>query len=413
MIYIGNTVVNTFYNNTYRPQIYIGNFQTWPVGATITVSPSSTAITSASNSVVFTVTSSESSWSVESNSAWATVTKNNNTRATATISENTAIASRSATISFKYNGSTYATASITQAAAAPYLNISPTSRSISEAAATGSVTVTTNIPTWDAYETPDYNWFSITKNGNTVTWSANANDGDNQRQAFITFSGNGISKQFTLTQDASYYFHPWTNSPMYISSGSNVNIDYAIESRKGNNPVDVSYSIGSNNIGLYYISSSVTSYYYVFTFGCRANTATTSASAVVTFTQNISYNQETLKVVQEGMHTISGLTYAATYNGWVLGTYVASYNGTTPMVAIVIVRQTPVNYQYTAHFNMYGGYGPAGSTPTFINVTTADTFTIYPNTTINIPSGDTCYGSIIYSPRPNQQIYYADTLTVV
>lgn len=422
MIDLGNFVIRdiTLGNFVIR-NISLGNYTIWPSddggggGGTdyITLSSYSASIGSGSNSSNIYVTASTTAWTVStSDSSWLTVSKSSGTMARYSAAQNGG-AARTGYIYFIINSQTAATFTITQNAAAPYLNISPTGATPDYLATAGTITVDTNLSSWNVYE--NYNWITVTKGTNKVTWNITENTNTATRQGWIVISGGTISKEFQLTQYAGYVFQfagGGTSQAITVSSGAGT-VAVSVRSEYHSNPLPVSSAIGRNDIGLQLQSFASGSGYFNYTFHYNARTATTSGMAAVTFTQQGTSKTVGFQVYQNPMYVpteIPGVHSAATYGDWVLGTITTSYTTTglgpnQPVNGIYIVAHNPITSDYHAYIgSMVYQTGPmnTGQTPTSYTLE-AQTYEIPANSTFTV-SGTTYYGKMIVSPTPRQQI---------
>jgi hypothetical protein len=99
------------------------------------------------------------------------------------------------------NGSV--TVPITQAAGqAASLSVSPSSSTVTAASGSTQVTVTSTHISSVSYVISDEWIYQVVKNGDVYTLRYTANPGTTQRQATVTFYGDGLSSTYTLTQEA-------------------------------------------------------------------------------------------------------------------------------------------------------------------------------------------------------------------
>lgn len=169
-------------------------------GATpyLTADPLSANVSSASGTVVFTI-SSNITWAVTDNASWATPVKTDNQTLTVSYDENTVVSARTATITLSGPGVDDVVLSLNQAAATPVLTVDPSSRNVDAQAGTVTFNVSSNI-NWTFSETAD--WITGTKTNNTtLTIDYTENPEVISRNAMITLSGPGVSDQsVSLTQ---------------------------------------------------------------------------------------------------------------------------------------------------------------------------------------------------------------------
>ena len=103
------------------------------------------------------------------------------------------------------------------AAEVPSMVISPTSSSVSGSAGTVDITVRSTNISDISYSISD-SWITYSsKSGSVYTFSYTANTTTSQRQGTITFSGGGLSKTFTLTQEGQGGSDPLSVSPTELN----------------------------------------------------------------------------------------------------------------------------------------------------------------------------------------------------
>jgi predicted metal-dependent phosphotriesterase family hydrolase len=159
---------------------------------TLSVTPESRSISSASGITTFTVTSNID-WSVSESSNWLTATKTDANTLTVSYDENISLDSRSAEITVIGAGVISQNIMVNQSGVSPALSVTPESRSISSASGTTTFTVTSNID-WSVSESS--NWLTATKtDANTITVSYDENISLDSRSAEITISGTGVTSQ--------------------------------------------------------------------------------------------------------------------------------------------------------------------------------------------------------------------------
>ncbi len=175
--------------------------------ASLTVSPSSLSLGAASGSNDQISVSSNVSWSASDNASWLSVSpsngSNNGTVTVTATSENTSTNSRSATVTISGNGITR-NVSVTQNGAASTLTVSPSSLSLGAASGSNDqISVSSNV-SWSASD--NASWLSVSpsngSNNGTVTVTATSeNTSTNSRSATVTISGNGITRNVSVTQN--------------------------------------------------------------------------------------------------------------------------------------------------------------------------------------------------------------------
>ena len=237
--------------------------------SSLSISPSSNSVTNSSGSVQITVTAVGISEINYSCTSWISYSGKSGSVYTFTYTANTTTSQRTGTITF-YGGGLSETYTLIQAAgSAPSLVVSPTSDSVSSGSGTYQVTVTpTNISSV-SYSISD-NWLSYSsKSGNVYTFSYTANTTSAQRQSVVTFTGDGISRTFTLTQAGSSYGELSANpsSLTFTKTGGQqtISLTYTgVLHLRSDTPdwiSEVSYDIGGSPKNYYVTASENTSQY--------------------------------------------------------------------------------------------------------------------------------------------------------
>ncbi|MCX6585797.1 MAG: S8 family serine peptidase, partial [Acidobacteria bacterium] len=161
---------------------------------TVTLSPAAAAAAAAGATGVITVTPSPStytSWTVTGNPAWLTVSTTGNT-VNWTAQANNSVTARSATLII--GDKSFA---LSQSGATGSLTLNPTSASAPAPGGTGAITVTptpADFNTWTVSTPPA--WLTVSTTGNTINWTASANNSVTSRSATLTIG----DKSFTLSQ---------------------------------------------------------------------------------------------------------------------------------------------------------------------------------------------------------------------
>lgn len=174
---------------------------------TLSVDPSVLGYTEAGGGKVLDVTYEAPLTTNEASApSWLTISSVNMDQThksyTISASQNNTLSARSFDLEFTdANGSV--TVPITQAAGqAASLSVSPSSSTVTAASGSVQVTVTSTHISSVSYVISD-NWINqVVKNGDVYTLSYTANPGTTQRQATVTFYGDGLSSTYTLTQEA-------------------------------------------------------------------------------------------------------------------------------------------------------------------------------------------------------------------
>lgn len=249
------------------------------VAEVITLSKTSDSVSSSSGTTSVTATGA-SNIQVNVSESWMTYSVSGSTY-TFSYSANTGSSSRTATATFTAPGATSATYTLTQAAPAASLSISPTSKSVS--GASGRVDITVNATGISdlqyTFSSEGVFVFSHTE-GNVYVFSYfNNTSSTTGRAAMIYFSGGGLTKIFTLNQDAGsttvFNLIPTSDS---VDGGSGyvyVTISEDNVSHSSiNRSIDVSW--------LSYVSSAGMIDKYMY----RANPTGNPRTATVTYTAN-------------------------------------------------------------------------------------------------------------------------------
>ena len=244
--------------------------------ASMSISPSSDSVTSASGSVQVTVTTvniSSVSYTI-SDTSWITYGGKAGDVYTFNYSSNTSSSSRTGTVTFT-GGGLSRTYTLNQAGEAQAsLTVSPSSDSVSNTSGSVQVTVTATNISSVSYSISD-NWLSyVSDSGGVYTFSYTANTGV-QRQSVVTFSGGGLSRTYTLTQEAG------TQASLSISPSSD-----SVSKAPGSVQITVTSS-GISNIT--YTISDMTWVAYasksgnIYKFNYQANNTTSVRTATITF----------------------------------------------------------------------------------------------------------------------------------
>jgi hypothetical protein len=172
---------------------------------TLSVSPMSLTFTASETGArSITVTTTASSWNMTTNDSWIQLTKQGNV-ISVTVSSNSSTSSRSGTIKVTA-ASLERTVTVIQNGKEPDPYISVSSASLNFGASSPSaqtVTVTTNVSSWNATTTAS--WLTLTQQSNTLRVSATTNT-SSARSATIRFTAGTASVTVSVTQDGS---NPW------------------------------------------------------------------------------------------------------------------------------------------------------------------------------------------------------------
>jgi hypothetical protein len=193
--------------------------------ASLTVTPTVQSVATTAGSLNITVASNVA-WSVSSNAAWLTASPtsgSNNGTVTANYTANTG-AARTGILTFTGGGITR-TVTITQAAPV-FLTVTPSTQSVSKAAGTFGITVSSNIA-WTI--SSNAAWLTTSpvsgSNNGTVNASYAANTGA-ARTGILTFSGAGLTQTVTVSQadGRTFYVSPETYAAPATSGSFTLNV---------------------------------------------------------------------------------------------------------------------------------------------------------------------------------------------
>ena len=167
----------------------------------ISVSPKSKNVGNTSGTVQVTVTgSSDITYTISS--SWLTYQSKSGNVYTFAYAQNSTSSQRTTTVTFSASGMKDGTFTLTQAASAPAsLTISPTSNTVISSSGSVQITVTSSGISDIQYSISD-NWITYGgKSGNVYTFNYSSKASTGQRTGTIIFSGGGLSKTYTLTQE--------------------------------------------------------------------------------------------------------------------------------------------------------------------------------------------------------------------
>ncbi len=232
-----------------------------PVVARLTITPTSADHNSDSATGSFSV-SSNVSWVVSTNNTWITLGKNsgkNNETVNYAVSANTG-SSRTGTITITGGGITH---KFTLRQNPPNtLAISKENKTHTSSSGTGSISVSSNV-SWSASKTAS--WITITSgstgsNKGTVKYSVSANTGS-ARSGTITISGGGITRIFTVSQDAPIVLtiSPESRNHSSSSGTGNIsvssNVSWSVKKSASWITINTGSSGSSNETVNYYVSA--------------------------------------------------------------------------------------------------------------------------------------------------------------
>ena len=178
------------------------NFIINQAAGAISVSPASSNVGSTSGTVQVTVTgSSDITYTISS--SWLTYQSKSGKVYTFAYEQNSTSSQRTTTVTFSASGMKDGVFTIIQdAASAPAsLTISPTSNTVISSSGSVQITVTSSGISDVQYSISD-SWITFGgKSGNVYTFNYSSKTSSGQRTGTIIFSGGGLSKTYTLTQE--------------------------------------------------------------------------------------------------------------------------------------------------------------------------------------------------------------------
>ncbi|KPA11778.1 secreted protein containing APHP domain protein [Candidatus Magnetomorum sp. HK-1] len=242
-----------------------------PAPERLDVSPTSKNFSYSGGSVSINV-STNISWNVTETTGWLSVSKSGSAFSVQ-CNANETTSQRSATISVS-GGSLSRQVQITQSPAPERLEINPTSKIFSDTGGSVTINVSANI-SWSVSK--NQTWLSITStngiNDGAFSINCEANSTVNQRNATVTISGSGLSKQVQITQNGgseSLTVNPTSKTFSSVGGNQSINVvsntSWNVTSNKS--WLSVSPSSGANNSS--------------FNINCTANSATTQRSGIIT-----------------------------------------------------------------------------------------------------------------------------------
>ena len=203
----------TVYDSTYPANTFT---QTVYQDGDITISPTSLNFNENGGSQTVTISNIYSDWGVSNENipSWMTVTTNNNIL-TVSVSANNTSSQRTAQLpvrTFTYFGTNVTTLTVTQDPA-PVFSVSPTTLSFSAGGQTKTATLS-NRPSSIYITNPT--WVTVTRNDNTVSITAAANNTGAQRTGTVTFTDNDDSTN-TCSISVSQSYSALSVSPTSLS----------------------------------------------------------------------------------------------------------------------------------------------------------------------------------------------------
>lgn len=253
------------------------------VEPSITVSPTTQNVSSSGGSVTASlVTNNIDTLTYSISDSWVTFRSNLGLMYNFDYTANTSTSSRTAVVTFTGTGSggtTTATYTIVQEGAEAYLSISPTSSiENGEYYSIISITVSTNISnvTYNISDTSWIQYMDLTQG--VYRFRISANSGSSTRTGTITFSGGGLSQDYTVTQLVSgegylnVYPGPYTHNLQEI----NTSIGYpggTFDVIVDTNLTPVTYTIGDNHIQFESKTDNI------YTFRCGVNSSSINVNS--------------------------------------------------------------------------------------------------------------------------------------
>jgi len=220
----------------------VWSFTIQPTPVTLTISPSSRGHTSAAATAQEIDVSANVSWTATESLSWITVTGgssgSNNGTVTYSVAANSASTSRSGSITVSGSGITR-TFTVNQEAVPSSLTISPSSRDHTSAAVSAQeIDVSANV-SWAVAES--LTWVTITggatgSGNDTVTYSVAQNSETIERFGIITVTGGGLTRSFTVNQEAA-------PSSLTISPSSRDHTSAAVSAQEIDISANVSWAV--------------------------------------------------------------------------------------------------------------------------------------------------------------------------
>ena len=160
----------------------------------LSVEPKTLTFTDQEQTQDVVITTNQESWDAVSNQTWCTITKGTD-KFTVAAAANTTIDERTATITVSAGNAANVTIEVKQSGTAHTLSVTP-NEPISftkngGASDAKTITVSTNVSTWNAVS--DQTWCTVTKGTNQFTVTASALTGNESRSASITVSAGKAS----------------------------------------------------------------------------------------------------------------------------------------------------------------------------------------------------------------------------
>ena len=254
------------YNNMY---VFIS--QAAKIQSSLVISPTSQSVGSSAGTVDITVRSSGiSEISYDITGDWITYSSKSGSVYTFSYEQNPTTSVREGTITFS-GGGISKTFKLTQREGEVSLVISPTSSSVGSSAGTVEITVSSSGISDINYTISD-SWITYSsKSGSVYTFSYAAKTSAGQRTGTITFSGGGLSKTYTLTQEGISTDSITVNKNILsVANGGGYLRDFLTVTYTGKVTVESSFWI----TGVSSFSSTGT---YKYSFSVSGNTETESS----------------------------------------------------------------------------------------------------------------------------------------
>ena len=255
------------YNNMY---VFIS--QAAKIQTSLVISPTSQSVGSSAGTVDITVRSSGiSEISYDITGDWITYSSKSGSVYTFSYEQNPTTSVREGTITFS-GGGISKTFKLTQREGEVSLVISPTSSSVGSSAGTVEITVSSSGISDINYTISD-TWITYSsKSGSVYTFSYAAKTSAGQRTGTITFSGGGLSKTYTLTQEGISTDSITVNKNIFsVANGGGYLRDSITVTYTGKVTVESSFWI----TGVSSFSSNGT---YKYSFSVSGNTETESST---------------------------------------------------------------------------------------------------------------------------------------
>ena len=167
----------------------------------LNVTPPSLSVGNSAGSMSFSITSN-TSWSVSESDGWLSVSPvsgSNNGTLDVTYTANTSTSPRTGIITVSGSGTASETVTVTQSGVSPFLNVSPSSLSVSNSSGSMSFSITSNT-SWSVSESDG--WLSVSpvsgSNNGTVDVTYTANTSTSPRTGIITVSGSGAASETVM-----------------------------------------------------------------------------------------------------------------------------------------------------------------------------------------------------------------------